>query len=181
MPHGSGVFFLEEFGIRGSTAFADFLSDGGEELLSPLEYGIAAGVSRTGIAQKFQQIQVELQQVDSGSSLPEDVSRQFDQLRLVATARTSLAHIDQAVNKSRRISESTVSAIEEYTLTCHLYEPKGIKPMEKPAVKPRRVVEIRRFIQKPFLENETEVEDFLSKLRTELHDSIAKNERIQIK
>jgi hypothetical protein len=51
MPHGSGVFFLEEFGIRGSTAFTDFLSDGGEELLSPLEYGIAAGVSRTGIAQ----------------------------------------------------------------------------------------------------------------------------------
>ncbi len=120
MPHGSGVFFLEEFGIRGSTAFADFLSDGGEELLSPLEYVIAAGVSRTGIAQKFQQIQVELQQVDSGSSLPEDISRQFDQLRLVATARTSLAHIEQAVNKSRRISESTVSAIEEYTLTCHL-------------------------------------------------------------
>ena len=175
------MFFLEEFGIRGSTAFTDFLSDGGEELLSPLEYVIAAGVSRTGIAQKFQQIQVELQQVDSGSSLPEDVSRQFDQLRLVATARTSLAHIDQAVNKSRRISESTVSAIEEYTLTCHLYEPKGIKPMEKPAVKPRRVVEIRRFIQKPFLENETEVEDFLSKLRTELHDAVAKNERMQIK
>ena len=55
------------------------------------------------------------------------------------------------------------------------YEPKGRKPMEKPAVKPRRVVEIQRFIQKPFLENETEVEDFLSKLRSELHDAIAIN------
>ncbi len=53
--------------------------------------------------------------------------------------------------------------------------------MEKLAVKPRRVVEIQRFIQKPLLENETEVEDFLSKLRSELHDAIAKNERIQIK
>ena len=52
MPHGSGVFFLEEFGIRGAAAFSDFLLDGGEELLSPLEDGIAAGVSRTGIAQK---------------------------------------------------------------------------------------------------------------------------------
>ena len=51
MPHGSGVFFLEEFRIRGTAAFTDFLSDGGEELLSPLEYGIAAGISRTGIAQ----------------------------------------------------------------------------------------------------------------------------------
>ena len=52
MPHGGGVFFLEEFGIRGATAFTDFLLDGGEELLCPLEYGIAAGVSRTGIAQQ---------------------------------------------------------------------------------------------------------------------------------
>ena len=52
MPHGSGVFFLKEFGIRGAAAFTDFLSDGGEELLSPLEDGIAAGVARTGIAQQ---------------------------------------------------------------------------------------------------------------------------------
>jgi hypothetical protein len=52
MPHGSGVFFLEELGIRGATAFTDFLLDGGEELLCPLEYGVAAGISRTGIAQK---------------------------------------------------------------------------------------------------------------------------------
>jgi hypothetical protein len=48
-------------------------------------------------------------------------------------------------------------------------------------VKPRRVVEIQRFIQKSFLENEIEVEDFLSKFRTELQDAIAKNENIQIK
>jgi hypothetical protein len=50
MPHGSRVFFLEEFGIRGAAAFTDFLSDGGEELLCSLEYGMAAGVSRTGFA-----------------------------------------------------------------------------------------------------------------------------------
>ena len=45
----------------------------------------------------------------------QDGSRQFDQLRLVATAQTSLAYIAQAVNESNRIFESTVSAIEEYT------------------------------------------------------------------
>jgi hypothetical protein len=52
MPHGSGVFFLEEFGIRGAAAFTDFLLDRGEELLCPLEYGIAAGVALTGFAQQ---------------------------------------------------------------------------------------------------------------------------------
>ena len=52
MPHGGGVFFLEEFGIRGAAAFTDFLLDGGEELLCPLEYGIAAGISQTGFAQQ---------------------------------------------------------------------------------------------------------------------------------
>ena len=73
---------------------------------------------------------------------PQDGSRQFDQLRLVATAQTSLAHIVQAVNEFSRIFESTVSAIEDYTRTPAIYEPKGRKPFEKPAVKPRRAVEI---------------------------------------
>ncbi len=48
MPHGSGIFFLEEFGIRGAAAFTDFLPDGIEELLRSLEYGMAAGISRLG-------------------------------------------------------------------------------------------------------------------------------------
>ncbi len=52
MPHGSGVFFLEELRIRGTAAFTDFLLDRGEVLLCPLEYGIAAGIARTGIAQQ---------------------------------------------------------------------------------------------------------------------------------
>jgi hypothetical protein len=52
MPHGSGMFFLEELGIRGAAAFSDFLLDGGEELLCALEYGIAAGITRTGFAQQ---------------------------------------------------------------------------------------------------------------------------------
>jgi hypothetical protein len=46
------VFFLEEIGIRGAAALADFLSDRCEELLCPLEYGIAAGITRTGFAQQ---------------------------------------------------------------------------------------------------------------------------------
>jgi hypothetical protein len=36
VPHSSGVFFLEEFGIRGAAAFTVFFSDGCEELLCPL-------------------------------------------------------------------------------------------------------------------------------------------------
>ena len=118
---------------------------------------------------------------DSSSPQIGDMMKQLGQLRLSASAQASLAHLDQAANESSRIFECTVSAIEEYTRTPATYEPKGREPMEKPAVKPRRVVEIQRLIQKPFLENEAEVEDFLSKLRTELHDAIAKNERIQIK
>jgi hypothetical protein len=43
---------MEEFRICGATAFTDFLSDEGEELLCPLEYGVAAGITRTGIAQQ---------------------------------------------------------------------------------------------------------------------------------
>lgn len=48
-------------------------------------------------------------------------------------------------------------------------------------MRPRRVVEINTLLKKPFLESATEVEDFLTKLRVELEDAVAKNERIQIK
>ena len=48
MPHGSGMFFLEEFGIRGAAAFTDFLLDRCVELVCPLEYRIAAGITRAG-------------------------------------------------------------------------------------------------------------------------------------
>ena len=51
MPDGGGVFFLEEFGIRGAAAFADFLSDGSEEFLCSLEYGIAAGIFSSSFVQ----------------------------------------------------------------------------------------------------------------------------------
>ena len=161
---------------------------------------MGAGVPQLGDALKqmgtgVPQIGDALKQLDSStaqiseimkpfdSSMPHigDMMKQLGQLRLSASAQASLAHLDQAANESARLFESTVSAIEEYTRTPVTYEPKGRKPMEKPAVKPRRVIEIQRLIQKPFLENEAEVEDFLSKLRTELHDAIAKNERIQIK
>ena len=52
MPDGGGAFFLEEFGVRGAAAFTDFLSDGGEELLRSLEYGIAAGIFWSGFVQQ---------------------------------------------------------------------------------------------------------------------------------
>jgi hypothetical protein len=135
----------------------------------------------SGIDEKFRQVQSEFQRLDDGFPLADQVLKQFDHLRLSASDQASLAHLDQAVNESCRLFESTISAIEEHIRTPVTYEPKGGKPIEKPALKPRRVVEIQRLVRKPFLENESEVEDFLTRLRSELHDAIAKNERIQIK
>ena len=43
MPHGSGVFFLEEFGIGGASLLADFGLNGGEEFFRLLDDGRILG------------------------------------------------------------------------------------------------------------------------------------------
>jgi hypothetical protein len=135
----------------------------------------------TAIEKKLDETKAEIEQAGNHDALRAEVLQKFDQLRLSACSYASVAHIDQAASEAGRLFETTVSALEEATLKPRPYEPKGRKPIEKPAVKPRRVVEIHSLLAKPFLENATEVEDFLAKLRTELNDAIAKNERIQIK
>ena len=50
-----------------------------------------------------------------------------------------------------------------------------------PGPKPRHVVQISSLLVKPFLESPEEVEVFLTKLRTELTNTLARGERIQIK
>ena len=133
------------------------------------------------IEQKLDQTKVEIDQAGNNEQLRSDVQKKFEQLRLSTCTYNSVAHIDQAAGEANRLFETTVSILEESARREVNYNPKAGKPMEKPAVKPRRVIEINSILKKPFLENEAEVEDFLGRLRSELHDAIAKNERIQIK
>jgi hypothetical protein len=135
----------------------------------------------TLIEQKFDQTKVEIDQAGDNDQLRADVQKKFEQLRLSACTYNSVAHIDQAAGEANRLFESAVATLEEYARKEVNYNPKSGKPMEKPAIKPRRVIEIKSILKKPFLESAAEVEDFLGCLRSELQDAIKKNERIQFK
>lgn len=50
-----------------------------------------------------------------------------------------------------------------------------------PGPKPRHMVQVSSLLKKPFLESPEDVEEFLSTLRTELTNTLARGERIQIK
>jgi hypothetical protein len=50
-----------------------------------------------------------------------------------------------------------------------------------PGPKPRHMVQVSSLLKKPFLESPEEVEEFLTKLRSELTNTLARGERIQIK
>lgn len=51
----------------------------------------------------------------------------------------------------------------------------------KPKVKKRRVVEVKQLCTTSFIETTDKLEGFLTKLRSELEEVIAADERIQIK
>lgn len=133
------------------------------------------------IDQKLAQSQTEIAQAGNHDTLRAEMEQKFAQLRHTTCNYHSVAHIDQAAAEANRLFETTVSTLEDFARKEVTYPAKGAKSLEKPAVKPRRIIEINSILKKPFLESEDEVEDFLGRLRTELQDALAKNERIQIK
>jgi hypothetical protein len=133
------------------------------------------------IEKRFEDTKAELQRVGGHESLLDEMVKRFDQLRHSTCSYSSVAHIDQARQEATRLFETTLSTIEEVGRKPVTYSGSSAKPIEKPAVKPRRVVEIQSLLKKPFLEDATEVAEFLTKLKAELEDAIAKNERVQIK
>lgn len=134
------------------------------------------------IDQKLAQTQAEIAQTGNHDTLRAEMEQRFAQLRHTACTYHSVAHIHQAASEANTLFETAVSTLEDLTRKEVTYTGKGAKPIEKPAAaKPRRVIEINSMLKKPFLENEAEVEDFLGRLRSELHDALAKNERIQLK
>lgn len=125
----------------------------------------------------------ELAGAGNPESIQRDVEARYKVLAETCAKQESVAHLDQAATEAARVFESTVSAIEQAAATPPAEAgPQTTYPKPKlPGPKPRHVVQAASLLTKPFLENPDEVEQFLTKLRTELNNAIARGERIQIK
>lgn len=111
-------------------------------------------------------------------SLPEEIQRQAtaELERLLADAQQSksIAHIRQAEMTGEEAFERAMTLIEK-SHQPSLNQDKPVSP-----VKPRRVVEPKALCS-GLIENQEQVDQFLTALRQELETAIAANERVQIK
>ena len=91
----------------------------------------------------------------------------------------SLAHISQAEVESVNMRDKALDRMEQELERC---EKEGKANKIKP-VSPdlERTVFPSKFVKESYLESKEEVDTFLKRLRDELTDALAKNERIEIR
>jgi hypothetical protein len=114
--------------------------------------------------------------------LVRDVEARYKVLADTCAKQNSVAHLDQAAKEAARIFDSTVAAIEQSAAAPPAAgSPVAYPKPNLPGPKPRHMVQVSSLLKKPFLESPEDVEEFLSTLRTELTNTLARGERIQIK
>jgi hypothetical protein len=126
----------------------------------------------------------EIASAGNSEALIRDVEARYKLLAETCAKQNSVAHLDQAATEAARIFESTVAAIEQAAVAPPPPVTGSTTTYPKPNLpgpKPRHVVQVSSLLKKPFLESSDEVEEFLTKLRTELTNALARDERIQLK
>jgi hypothetical protein len=94
----------------------------------------------------------------------------------------SLAHITQAEAEALKEFDAASGRIEQFVKkAAEKPAATGTQPTPKPVLKTKRVVEPAKLVQSPYLETQADVDGFLDKLRMELDQAIARNERVEIR
>lgn len=118
------------------------------------------------------------------ASLRSACLKPLETLREQVQKEESLAHITQAESEAVKEFDVAVGRIEDYLRKlAEQKKPKDDGPgkVTPPAVKKQRVVKPADLVKTTYLETSDDVNGFLDALRMELEQSIAKNERIQIR
>ena len=127
----------------------------------------------------------ELDVIDAESALRAACAGPLQKLRSHVGAEESLAHITQAKQDAQQAYDDAVTRIEEASKSSKLILG-GNGPGSKggttvTAVKSRRVIEPAKLVTKHYLETQDDVDEFLTSLKQNLEDALAKNERIEIR
>lgn len=107
----------------------------------------------------------------------------LESLKSRVQSEDSLAHITQAESEALKEFDAANTRIEEFVRKAVEKPPeKGGDPEPpKPVVKKKRVIEPVKLVNTTYLETQSDVDGFLDKLRKELDEAIAQNERIEIR
>lgn len=105
----------------------------------------------------------------------------LETLKSRVQAGESLAHITQAESEALKEYDTASGRIEEFARKLTERLPNGSPELPpQPAIKKKRVVEPSKLVT-TYLENEVDLDHFLTALRTELEQAIANGERIEIR
>ena len=97
-------------------------------------------------------------------------------------AEESLAHITQAEAEALKEFDAANARIEEFVRkAAESRSVRGRDRRPRSVLKKKRVVEPAKLVQSPYLETKADVDGFLDKLRMELEQAIANEERIEIR
>ena len=98
-------------------------------------------------------------------------------------AEESLAHITQAESEALKEFDAATGQIEEFARKAGgTAGGQGHRARSRPVVlKKKRVVQPASFVQTKYLETKADVDGFLDKLRMELEQAIANEERVEIR
>ena len=102
----------------------------------------------------------------------------LEELATQVSTHESLAHIGQAEAEAVRLKDEALDEVERYIAR---RAEQGRPVLDKPVVKPRRVVSPGKLVKSSYLETQADVGAFLDDLRKELTDALARNERIEIR
>jgi len=106
----------------------------------------------------------------------------LEELKARVQNEESLAHITQAEAEALKEFDAAIARIEAY-MRLASGPSTGTEPgtITKVTLKKKRVVEPAKLVQSPYLETKADVDGFLDKLRMELEQAIANEERVEIR
>ncbi len=124
-------------------------------------------------------IESELDAAEASPDLRNQCLYPLQALKRHVEAQTSIAHINQAQQSAVEAADDAFDRIE--AASKQKQEQSAGEPEPPVYVKKRRVVQAARFAPTGFLETQSDVDDYLSKLRQELESAINSNERVEIR
>jgi len=124
------------------------------------------------------QIEADVTRLGLDATLRTQIIAPLDRLIKEVEQSGSIAHIRQAQTQGEAAFDQAMALIEKASQA--QVDP-GEVDLPKPMIKPRRVVEVKRFCSEGFIETPEQMDQFLKALQQELQMAIAAGQRVQIK
>jgi hypothetical protein len=131
----------------------------------------------------FSTLSKDIEAAGGDAGLRSACLKPLESLKSRVQSEDSLAHITQAESEALKKFDAANARIEEFVRKAAEKTPeKGGDPEPpKPVVKKKRVIEPAKLLKTTYLETQSDVDGFLDKLRMELEQAVAQNERIEIR